>query len=72
MGLGNNVRRLRFESGEMTQQELANAAGVTRVTIYSIESGRFVPSSLLALRIARVFNKPFEEVFYLDEEENNA
>ena len=69
MGLGNNIRRLRFEHGEMTQQELANAVGVTRVTIYSIESGKFVPSSLLALRIAKVFNVGFEEVFYLDDEE---
>ena len=69
MGLGNNIRRLRFEHGEMTQQQLADAVGVTRVTIYSIESRKFVPSSLLALRISRVFGVSFEEAFYLDDEE---
>jgi putative transcriptional regulator len=71
MELGNYIRKLRFENGEMTQQELANAVGVTRVTIYSVESGRFVPSSLLALKIARVFQASFEEVFYLKEEEKD-
>jgi len=68
MKLGNCIRKLRFENNEMTQQGLADAVGVTRVTIYSIESGRFVPSSLLALKIARVFNVSFEDVFYLKEE----
>jgi len=71
MELGNYIRKLRFENGEMTQQELANAVGVTRVTIYSVESGRFVPSSLLALKIARVFHLPFEEVFYLKEDKQD-
>jgi putative transcriptional regulator len=69
MGLGNRIRRFRFEHGEMTQQQLADAVGVTRVTIYSIESGKFVPSSLLALRIANVFSVRFEDLFYLDDEE---
>ena len=69
MGLGNRIRRFRFEHGEMTQQQLADAVGVTRVTIYSIESGKFVPSSLLALRIANVFDARFEDLFYLDDEE---
>ena len=69
--LGNHIRKLRFANGEMTQQQLADAVGVTRVTIYSVESGRFVPSSLLALKIARVFQVPFEEVFCLVEEERD-
>jgi len=65
--LGNNLRKLRFENGQMSQQELANAVGVTRLTIHSIETGKFNPSVLLALRIARFFNKPLEEIFYLYE-----
>jgi len=65
--LGNNLRKLRFENGEMSQQELANVVGVTRLTIHSIETGKFNPSVLLALKIAGFFNKPLEEVFYLYE-----
>ncbi|MBN1184008.1 MAG: helix-turn-helix transcriptional regulator [Bacteroidales bacterium] len=68
MKLGNNIRRFRFEKDETPQLELANAVGVTRQTIFSIEKGKFVPSALLALKIARFFNKSFEEVFYLIEE----
>lgn len=69
MRLGNNIRRCRFEKDETQQQELANAVGVTRQTIFSIEKGKFVPSALLALKIARFFNKSFEEVFYIIDEE---
>lgn len=69
MKLGNQIRRCRFERDETPQQELANAVGVTRQTIFSIEKGKFVPSALLALKIARFFNKSFEDVFYLIEEE---
>jgi putative transcriptional regulator len=65
MKLGNNVRRCRFDHAEMSQQDLANALSVTRQTIFSIEKGKFVPSALLALKIARFFNKSFEEVFYI-------
>jgi len=67
--LGNNLRKLRFENSQMSQQELANAVGVTRLTIHSIETGKFNPSVLLALKIARFFNKPMEEVFYLYEKQ---
>jgi len=67
--LGNNIRKLRFENGQMSQQELANAVGVTRLTIHSIETGKFNPSVLLALKIAGFFNKPLEEVFYLIEKQ---
>lgn len=68
MKLGNDVRKYRFEHGEISQQELANAVGVTRLTIHSIETGKFNPSTLLALKIARYFDANFEDVFYLLEE----
>jgi putative transcriptional regulator len=63
----NEVRRLRRENGEMTQQELAERIGCTRQTVIVLEQGRYVPSLLLALRISRVFAKPVEEIFTLDE-----
>ena len=71
MKLLNNVRRCRFDAGEMSQQELADRVGVTRMTIYSIEKGRYVPSAELALKIARVFGKPMEAIFSLPEEEGD-
>ena len=61
--LTNNVRRLRFDNGEMTQQQLANKAGVTRQTIIAIESGKYAPSLPLAFRIARAFGLGVEDVF---------
>jgi len=69
--LENNLRQFRFEHGELTQQELANAVGVTRLTIHSIETGKFNPSTLLALKIARYFGVGLEDIFYLSEDENN-
>ncbi|HNX65931.1 MAG TPA: helix-turn-helix transcriptional regulator [Bacteroidales bacterium] len=65
MKLGNNLRRCRFEKGEMSQEDLANAVGVTRQSIHSIEKGKFVPSALLALKLARYFGKTVEEIFYI-------
>lgn len=65
MELGNNLRRCRFEKSEMTQQELANAVGVTKQTIFSIEKGKFNPSTLLALKLARFFEKSVDDIFYL-------
>ncbi|MCE5186007.1 MAG: helix-turn-helix transcriptional regulator [Planctomycetaceae bacterium] len=65
--LTNNIRRLRFDAGEMTQQELADKTGVTRQTIIAIEQGRYAPSLPLAIRIARAFGKTVEEVFQLAE-----
>lgn len=62
----NEIRRLRFEHGEMTQQELADAVGCSRQTIVVLEQGRYVPSLLLALSIARVFNTTVESVFTLE------
>ena len=61
--ISNQIRRLRFDHGEMTQQALAEAAGVTRQTIIAIEHGRYSPSLEVAFRIARVFGVGLEEVF---------
>ncbi|MHC5060804.1 MAG: helix-turn-helix transcriptional regulator [Planctomycetota bacterium] len=61
--LSNKIRRLRFDNGQMTQQQLADKAGVTRQTIIAIESGKYTPSLLLAFRIARAFGLSVEEVF---------
>jgi putative transcriptional regulator len=59
----NRIRRLRFDNGEMTQEELANRAGCTRQTIIALEQGKYVPSIELAFKIARVFGVALEEVF---------
>ncbi len=61
--LSNQIRRLRFDNGEMTQQQLAEKVGVTRQTIIAIESGKYAPSLPLAFRIAQTFNIPIEQVF---------
>jgi putative transcriptional regulator len=66
--LKNNIRRLRFEKGEMTQQQLADLAGVTRQTIIAIEQGKYSPSLLLAFQIARAFGVPLESVFQYEPE----
>ena len=59
----NDIRRLRFERGELTQAELAERVGVTRQTIIAIEQGRYSPSLEMAFQIARVFEVPLDEVF---------
>ncbi len=64
----NNLRRFRFENNEISQQELANKVGVSRLTIHSIEKGKFVPSTYLALKIAHFFNVNVEKIFYLSNE----
>ncbi|MDD5628295.1 MAG: helix-turn-helix transcriptional regulator [Elusimicrobia bacterium] len=51
---------------DLTQEELAQAVGVTRQTIISIEKGDYVPSLLLGVKLARYFQKPVEEVFLLE------
>jgi putative transcriptional regulator len=61
--LTNRIRKLRFENGEMTQQELAERAGVTRQTIIALEAGRYVPSLLLAFRLAAALGVRVEDVF---------
>lgn len=63
----NKIRQLRFEKGEMTQQELADHAGCTRQTIIMLEQGRYVPSLALALKIAKIFNTTVESIFTLDD-----
>ena len=68
-GIRNQIRRLRFEKGEMTQQELADQVGCSRQTIVVLEQERYVPSLLLALRIAKVFAVSVEQVFELAEEQ---
>jgi len=67
-GLSNNIRRLRFEKGEMTQQQLADLVGVTRQTIIAIEQGKYAPSLPLAFRIALAFGVPLESVFQYEPE----
>jgi putative transcriptional regulator len=64
----NQIRRLRFKNGEMTQQQLADKAGVTRQTIIAIEAGKYAPSLTLAFRIAKIFKVPLEEVFQYEDE----
>lgn len=63
----NNIRKLRFNHDEMTQEQLAEKVGVTRQTIIAIEGGKYSPSLELAFRIARVFGAPLEEVFSAEE-----
>ena len=59
----NQIRRLRFDNGEMTQEELAQRAGCTRQTIIALEQGRYLPSIELAFKIARALNVSLEKVF---------
>ncbi len=65
--VSNSIRKLRFTHGEMTQQELATRAGVTRQTIIALEAGKYSPSLALAFRIARVFELKVDEVFMYSE-----
>lgn len=62
--LDNRIRVFRAEHN-MSQAELAERIGVSRKTISTIEVGRFVPSTVIALKIARYFDVPVEEVFFL-------
>ena len=66
--MNNKIRVARAEE-RMTQQQLADAVGVSRQTINAIESGKFVPSTVLALKIAREFGKAVEDIFQLEEED---
>lgn len=71
MKLNNNLRRCRFDKDEISQQSLADAIGVTRQTIISIEKNRFIPSTLLALKLAKFFQKSVEEIFFIEWDESN-
>lgn len=63
MAIENDIRRLRFQNGEMTQQALAEKVGVTRQTIIAIEQNKYAPSLEAAFRIADAFAVPLESVF---------
>ncbi len=65
----NKIFLLRFQHGEMTRQQLADRIGVTHQTIIDLESGEYIPSVILAMRIAGVFGVTVEQVFELDEPE---
>ena len=66
--MNNKIRVARAEV-RMPQQQLADAAGVSRQTINAIESGKFVPSTVLALKMAKIFGKSVEEIFQLEDED---
>jgi len=61
--ISNTVRRLRFDNGEMTQQQLATSVGVSRQTIVAIEKCKYSPSLELAFLIAHTFSAPIGDVF---------
>jgi putative transcriptional regulator len=69
MKIRNHIRTLRFFEKEMTQQELAEKAGVSRQTIIAVEAGKYSPSLELAFRIAGVFGVKIGEVFEVEEHE---
>jgi len=65
--LDNNIAKLRSKQ-KLSQQELADAIGVSRKTISTVETGRFTPSVVIALKLARFFQVSVEKVFYLESE----
>jgi len=69
MTLGNRVRELRAKH-QFTQEGLAKSVNVTRQTIVALEKGSYIPSLLLAMNIAQVFSLPVEEIFYIEEDED--
>ncbi len=78
ISISNNIRRLRFDNDEMTQQGLAKKVGASRQTINNVESGKYYPSLELAFLIAQGLNVNIEEVFLFegrvsqDESSNNS
>jgi putative transcriptional regulator len=69
--VNNNIRKLRFDHDEMTQQQLAERVGVTRQTIIAMEKGKYSPSLELAFRISIAFDTALEEVFSYEPKEND-
>lgn len=63
--LGNRLKEKRAELG-LTQAELAEACGVTRKTVNTVENGVFIPSALLALKLARALGEPVEQLFWIE------
>ncbi|MDF1839768.1 MAG: helix-turn-helix transcriptional regulator [Planctomycetota bacterium] len=68
----NNIRRLRFENGEMTQRALAEKVGVTRQTILAIEKAKYSPTLELAVLIARALGTTLDEVFVVEDSEEST
>ncbi len=64
-----NNMRVERAIAQLTQQQLAEKTGVSRQTIHAIENGKFIPSTVLALKIARIFGKTVNEVFVLEDED---
>ena len=64
--LGNRIRELRARD-RLTQADLAQSIGVSRKTINTVENQIFIPSTLLALKLAKIFKVSVEEIFFLDE-----
>jgi len=71
MILMNNIKVMRFNNGQITQDELARQVNVTRQTIHAVENGKFNPSVKLALSLAGFFNCRVEDIFYLIKEDQN-
>ncbi len=65
----NNTIRIERARYNFTQQDLADKTGVSRQTIHSIETGRFVPSTVLALKIAKVLQTTVDDLFALEEQD---
>lgn len=70
--IGNHIRRCRFEHGEMTQEALAKAVGITRQTIIALEAGRYAPSLELAMKLARVFSTTVDALFFWPPEDGSS
>ena len=68
MDIGHRMKELRVHYG-LTQQELADRVGVSRQTINAVELGKYVPSAVLAMKVAAAFGRRVEEVFTLEEED---
>ncbi len=66
-----NLIKVERARHNLSQQDLADKLGVTRQSVYAIESGKFIPSTLLALKMARLFHLKVEELFELEENEIN-
>lgn len=70
--INNNVRKLRFLNDEMTQKDLASKVGVSRQTIVAIEKGQYSPSLELSFKLSLAFEKPINEIFYIDPEDEKS
>ena len=70
MEVGNNLKVMRFNKTQITQEELAKQVNVTRQTIHAIETGKFNPSVKLALLLADFFHCKVEDIFYLNKKED--